>query len=181
MFDDQKTWDLLMSKLTEMTSKYLSAQIEAGADAVQLFDSWIGVLDAVDYEEYVEPFVREIFRYIAAEHGDTPKIHFGTNTAHLLRLMKHDGGNVVSIDWRIPISQARQLLDDSMAIQGNLDPAVLLAVSKDFIGRRTQQVLDENGASSGHVFNLGHGILRDTPVENAKFVVDYVHNHTSRN
>jgi uroporphyrinogen decarboxylase len=181
MFDDRKAWDSLMSRLTGMTCKYLSAQIDAGADAIQLFDSWIGALAAVDYEEYLEPFVKEIFGYIEAEHPDTPKIHFGTNTAHLLRSMKHDGGDVVSIDWRIPIGEARRLLDSSTAIQGNLDPAVLLAGSKDFVAARTQQVLDDNEASAGHVFNLGHGILRDTPVETARFVVEYVHAHTTRN
>ena len=177
MFSEPKTWRLLMSKLTTMTGEYLSAQIDVGVDAIQLFDSWVGALSARDYEEFVSPFVVEIFRKIASEHPDTPKIHFGTNTRHLLELMRKNSADVFSIDWRTPIDDARKILGDSKAIQGNLDPAVLLSENKEFVAERTQRVLDDNGGLPGHIFNLGHGILRDTPVENAKFVVDYVHTH----
>jgi uroporphyrinogen decarboxylase len=177
MFDDRETWNLLMSKLTEMTSEYLSAQIDAGVDAVQLFDSWVGTLSPEDYEEYVSPFVMQVFGFIKKNHSSTSKIHFGTNTLHLLPLMKDNGGDVFSVDWRMPLDEAREIVGESFGIQGNLEPAVLLARDTDFIARRAQQVLDENGGRNGHVFNLGHGILRNTPVENAKFVVDYVHNH----
>jgi uroporphyrinogen decarboxylase len=180
MFDKPEVWDLLMSKLTDMISKYLSAQIKSGVDAIQLFDSWVGSLAKSDYEEFVAPFVERIFNHISIDHPDTPKIHFGTNTFHLLKSMKEKvGGDVYSIDWRIPIDRARGILGKETAIQGNLEPAVLLSSDREgFIAKRTQQVLDDNAGSMGHIFNLGHGILRDTPPENAKFVVDYVHKNS---
>jgi uroporphyrinogen decarboxylase len=181
MFNEREAWSLLMSKLSEMISDYLIAQINAGVDAVQLFDSWIGALSANDYEKFVSPFVRGIFDRVQKEHPNIPKIHFGTNTYHLLRSMKEcAGGDVFSIDWRTPISKAREMLGPKVAIQGNLEPAVLLSSDREgFISKRTQEVLDDNNGSRGHVFNLGHGILRETPPENAKFVVDYVHRKTS--
>ena len=180
MFDDKETWNILMSKLADMISKYLSAQIKSGVDAIQLFDSWVGTLSHSDYDEFVAPFVNKIFNHVGGDYPDTPKIHFGTNTFHLLKSMKEKaGGDVFSIDWRTPITSARETLGKRNAIQGNLEPAVLLSRDKEgFIARRTQQVLDDNGGSTGHIFNLGHGILRDTPPENAKFVVDYVHKNS---
>ena len=180
MYDNPEAWTLLMSKITEMISKYFSAQIEAGVDAVQLFDSWIGTLSASDYEEFVAPFVERIFKHVGTTHPDTPKIHFGTNTGHLLKLMKEKRCvDVFSVDWRITVREARSILGDQTAIQGNMEPAVLLASDREFVRKRTQQVLDDNGGARGHIFNLGHGILKDTPVENAKFVVDYVHASTA--
>ncbi len=180
MFDKPEVWNLLMAKLTDMISKYLSAQIKSGADAVQLFDSWVGTLAPTDYNEFVAPYVKRIFNYVASEHPDTPKIHFGTNTFHLLKAIKENAGvDVFSIDWRTPINNAREILGNEIAIQGNLEPAVLLSRDREgFITKRTQQVLDNNADSKGHIFNLGHGILRETPVENAKFVVDYVHKNS---
>ncbi len=180
MFGKQEVWKLLMSKLSDMISKYLSAQIESGVDAIQLFDSWVGALAKSDYEEYVAPFVKSIFDLIASDYPNTPKIHFGTNTFHLLKSMKEKaGGDVFSIDWRIPISSAREIFGNGAAIQGNLEPAVLLSSDREgFIAGRTQQVLNDNAGSMGHIFNLGHGVLRDTPPENAKFVVDYVHKNS---
>ena len=179
MFDEQEAWKILMSKLTEMIADYLCAQIEAGVDAVQLFDSWVGALTASDYEEFVAPFVKKIFKRVKSEHPDTPAIHFGTNTLHLLKPMKKAGGDVFSIDWRTQIHTARQSLGSSIGIQGNLEPAVLLSNDRSgFIKERIQAVLDDNGGKPGHVFNLGHGILRETPVLNAKFVVDYVHKNS---
>ncbi|HZW57628.1 MAG TPA: uroporphyrinogen decarboxylase [Nitrososphaerales archaeon] len=181
MFDDREAWNLLMSKLTEMISDYLCEQIESGVDAVQLFDSWVGALASADYERYVAPFVRQIFERVHREHPETPKIHFGTNTFHLLRVMKEKaaGAEAFSIDWRIPIHEARQFLGGDVAIQGNLEPAVLLSQDRDgFIAERVRQVLDDNAGASGYIFNLGHGMLRSTPVENAKFAVEYVHSHT---
>ncbi len=180
MFDEPETFALLMSKLGDMISKYLSAQINAGVDAVQLFDSWVGALAVGDYQEYVLPYVKQIFDYVSKEHPDTPTIHFGTNTTHLLQAMKKAGGDVFSIDWRTPISYAREVLGNGTAIQGNLEPAVLLSGDREgFIAKRTQAVLDDNAGHRGHIFNLGHGILRETPVENAKFVVDYVHRNST--
>jgi uroporphyrinogen decarboxylase len=179
MFDDSDTWRILMSKLTEMVSDYLCAQIESGVDAVQLFDSWIGTLTAMDYEKFVFPFVAEIFKRVKNEYPHAPTIYFGTNTFHLLNSMRKAGGDVLSIDWRTPINTARQILGKSTSVQGNLEPAVLLSNDIDgFIKERTQAVLDDNDERPGHVFNLGHGILRETPVPNAKFVVDYVHKNS---
>lgn len=178
MFDDTEAWNILMSKLSELTGEYLCAQIEAGVDAIQLFDSWIGNVTAEDYEEFIGPFVKKIFERVETEHPDTPAIHFGTNTEHLLKVMRKAGGDVISIDWRTPINVARESLGESIAIQGNLEPATLLSTNTGFIGKRTQNVLDDNEGKMGHIFNLGHGILRDTPVESAKFVVDYVHRNS---
>lgn len=180
MYNDRKTWDVMMTKLSEMVSEYLSAQIEAGADAVQLFDSWVGALSVSDYVEFVAPHTQNIFSRLAKDYPDVPKIHFGTNTFHLLKTMKEKaGGDVFSIDWRIPISSASKILGKDVPIQGNLEPAVLLSRDKGFISQRTQEVLDEAKDLNGHIFNLGHGVMRETPVENAKFVVDYVHANTS--
>lgn len=179
MFNNSATWKALMERLTLTISDYLAAQIEAGVDAVQLFDSWVGALSEKDYEEFVLPYVTRIFRRISSEYPDTPAIHFGTNTIHLLDSMKRAGGDVFSIDWRTGISKARAILGKSFGIQGNLDPSVLLSRDRDdFIKTRVQDVLDDNQGKSGHVFNLGHGILRETPVENARFVVDYVHQNS---
>jgi uroporphyrinogen decarboxylase len=182
MFERKEVWGLLMSKLTDMISKYLSSQIKSGVDAIQLFDSWVGALSPSDYEEFVSPYIHKIFSQIASDHPNIPKIHFGTNTFHLLKSLGKENsgrGDVMSIDWRTPIKSAREILGNGIAIQGNLEPAVLLSNDKEvFIAKRTQMVLDDNGGQRGHIFNLGHGILRDTPVENAKFVVNYVHKNS---
>jgi uroporphyrinogen decarboxylase len=179
MYDDREAWNLLMSKIADMVAKYLSSQIEAGVDAVQLFDSWIGALSTRDYEEFVVPYVERIFRDLESEHSEVPKIHFGTNTRHLLQLMKQRNcGDVFSVDWKMTITEARSLLGKETPIQGNLEPAVLLVSDEQFLACRTQQVLDDNGGDVGHIFNLGHGILKDTPVDSAKFVVNYVHENS---
>ena len=181
MFNDPDTFKALMSKLSEMISEYLCAQIKAGADAVQLFDSWIGALSLEDYRTFVAPFVEDIFSQVKKEHPETPRIHFGTNTSHLLCAMKGHS-DVFSIDWRISLSDTREILGDRVSIQGNLEPAVLLSEDlQGFIAKRTQEVIDDNGGNPGHIFNLGHGILKDTLPENAKFVVKYVHDHSLRN
>lgn len=180
MYNDKETWNVLMKKLSEMVSDYLSAQIKAGADAVQLFDSWVGALSISDYAEFVAPYTRSIFSRLSHDYPDVPKIHFGTNTFHLLSTMKETvGGDVFSIDWRTPISSASKILGKKVPIQGNLEPAVLLSKDREFISKRTQEVLDEANELDGHIFNLGHGVMRETPPENAKFVVDYVHEKTS--
>lgn len=176
MFNNKQAWNILMSKLAEMVSKYLSEQIKDGVDAVQLFDSWVGALSSGDYEEFVLPFTKKIFQSLKSDYPDTPKIHFGTNTFHLLESMKGIA-DVYSIDWRTPIHSARNILGRA-AIQGNLEPAVLLSSNEEFIAERTNQVLSDNAGERGHIFNLGHGILRDTPVENAKFVVEHVHKNS---
>lgn len=179
MFNETETWKMLMEKLTSTVSDYLNAQINAGVDAVQIFDSWVGALSMNDYEKFVLPYVSEIFKRIVTDHPDTPTIHFGTNTRHLLNSMKKAGGNIFSIDWRTSISEARSVLGNSKGIQGNLDPAVLLSRDRnEFIKQKVQMVLNDNQGRSGHIFNLGHGIFKETPVENARFVVDYVHQNS---
>ena len=178
MYSDKGSWESMMEKLADMVSDYLALQIRAGADIVQLFDSWAGALSISDYVEYVSPYTAKILKRIKTDHPDTPTIHFGTNTYHLLEKMYHIAEtDVFSIDWRVPISDARKVLGN-ISIQGNLEPAVLLSADLDFVASRTQRVIDDNQGEKGHIFNLGHGILRETPVETARFVVDYVHKNT---
>jgi uroporphyrinogen decarboxylase len=183
MFENPEAWKLLMSILSEMVVDYLRVQIRAGVDAVQLFDSWVGALSAADYEESVAPFVRKIFSELQTDFPEIPKIHFGTNTFHMLKVMKEKaGGNVFGIDWRIPIHLAREILGDKIAIQGNLDPATLLPKNdRWFLARRIQDVLDDNDGARGFIFNLGHGMLSDTPPENVQFAVQYVHQNSKGN
>jgi len=172
-----ETWTALMVHLTEAMSAYLTAQVRAGAQAVQIFDSWVGCLGPRDYRAFVLPHSRRLFESL--HELDVPRIHFGTNTASLLDAMREAGGDVFSVDWRIPIDEAWRRVGYDRAIQGNLDPAVLL-VNRDAIEAETRDVLDRVDGREGHVFNLGHGVLPDTPVEHARAVVDLVHTLTSR-
>jgi uroporphyrinogen decarboxylase len=172
MYSAPETWSLLMQKLSEVVRRYLLAQIAAGADAVQLFDSWIGALSTTDYVEYVQPHVRHILSGLA-ETG-VPVIHFGTGTGSLLELQRDAGGTVIGVDWRTPIDDARRRLGNGVAVQGNLDPLLLFA-PREVCERRVLDVLQRAGSAPGHVFNLGHGILPQTPVDNVKHVTDFVH------
>lgn len=171
MYTDPAAWHALMDKLARSISAYLLAQVRAGAQAVQLFDSWIGVLTPRDYAEYVLPFSKMVFDALAST--GVPTIHFGTGTATLLELMKHAGGSVVGVDWRVPLDQAWQRLGDT-AIQGNLDPAVLLATPEK-VHERAREILAQAQGRCGHIFNLGHGVLPDTPIENVHALIDTVH------
>ena len=166
-----------MDKLARVVTGYLRAQIEAGAQAVQLFDSWVGCLAPEDYREYVLPHVQGIFEGL--EGTDVPLIHFGTGTATLLELMKEAGGTVIGVDWRVPIDEARRRLGSDVALQGNLDPVVLFAPLHE-IERRVERILKQAGAGPGFIFNLGHGILPNTPVEHVRAAVDLVHKLSSR-
>ncbi len=177
MLADPATWHALMEKLACTVADYLVAQVEAGAQAVQLFDSWVGALGPDDYAEYVLPHSRHILRAVAAT--GVPAIHFGTGTATLLRPMREAGGDVIGLDWRTPLDWGRQALGDDVAVQGNLDPVALFAPRPE-LERRVRAVLAQAGGRPGHVFNLGHGILQGTPVENVKAVVDMVHEWTAR-
>ncbi len=177
MYDDPATWHALMEKLAQVVADYLCAQVEAGAQAVQLFDSWVGALGPQDYSEYVLPHVRTIFQ--AVEATGVPSIHFGTGTSSLLALMKAAGGDVIGVDWRTPINWAWQTLGPEVAIQGNLDPVALFA-SQPALERAIRVVLAQAGGRPGHIFNLGHGILPETPVENVRYVVDRVHELTQQ-
>jgi uroporphyrinogen decarboxylase len=149
----------------------------AGAQAVQLFDSWVGALSPSDYAEFIQPHVHHILKDL--EQTGVPVIHFGTGTATLLELQKAAGGTVIGIDWRTPMDQARARLGDAVALQGNLDPLLLYA-PRELLAKRVDQVLSEVGGAPGHIFNLGHGILPDTPPDAVKWAVDLVHERTAK-
>ncbi|MBX3125400.1 MAG: uroporphyrinogen decarboxylase [Polyangiaceae bacterium] len=177
MYDAPETWHALMHKLSEVVRRYLRAQVDAGAQAVQLFDSWVGALSPSDYRDYVAVHVRHILADI--ETTGVPVIHFGTGTAALLESMKEAGGSVIGIDWRVPMEQARRRLGADVALQGNLDP-LLLPAPRSLLTRRIDEILAGVGPGSGHVFNLGHGILPDTPPDAVKWVTDTVHERSAR-
>jgi uroporphyrinogen decarboxylase len=172
MYSAPEVWHALMAKLSHVLSEYLVAQIRAGAQAVQIFDSWVGALSPQDYENFVLPYSQWILQSAKAE--GVPVIHFGTNTTTLLPLMKRAGGDVIGLDWRIPLDDGWSLLGDDVAVQGNLDPAILFAPLPE-IKTRVQEILRRADGRPGHIFNLGHGILQHTPVDNVKAVVDMVH------
>ncbi|MFN8497142.1 MAG: uroporphyrinogen decarboxylase [Anaerolineae bacterium] len=177
MYAAPDAWHGLMAKLAEVVARHLRAQVAAGADAVQLFDSWVGCLNPADYREYVLPHTQRVFQSLA-DLG-MPTIHFGANTATLLPLMREAGGDVIGVDWRIGLGDARRLLGDAVAFQGNLDPVALFAPQAE-LERRVAAVLDEAGGRPGHIFNLGHGILPGTPVENVRLAVELVHKLSAR-
>ncbi len=176
MYRDEAAWEILMSRLARATTRYLNAQIAAGAQAVQLFDSWVGCLGPGDYRRYVLPYTKAIIASIAP---GVPVINFATGNPALLPLMAEAGSAVIGVDWRIALDDAWRLVGHDKAVQGNLDPAVLLT-DRSQIRRRAKQVLDQAGGRSGHIFNLGHGIHQQTPVENAIALIDAVHELSSR-
>jgi uroporphyrinogen decarboxylase len=174
MYGQPALWHELMETLTEVTIRYLRAQVAAGVQAVQLFDSWVGALGAREYSEHVLPYVRRIFQGVA---GTVPTIHFGTSTAHLLEQMAGAGSDAVSVDWRLPLDRAWARIGER-AIQGNLDPTICLA-PWPVVEREARRVLAEAGGRPGHVFNLGHGVLADTPADTLHRLVDLVHARTA--
>jgi uroporphyrinogen decarboxylase len=176
MYREPEAWHRLMELLADATASYLNGQIAAGAAAVQLFDSWVGVLSASDYRTFVQPHVRTLLKGLTP---GTPVIHFGTGTTHLLPHMREAGGDVIGVDWRVDLDVAWRLIGEDVAIQGNLDPAILLA-EPAYIQDRVRDVLARAGGRPGHIFNLGHGVLPDTPVDHVKAVVDLVHEISSR-
>jgi uroporphyrinogen decarboxylase len=174
MHGEPSTWDSLMSRLAGIVRAHLLAQVEAGAQVLQVFDSWVGALDADDYERCVLPFVRPVFEDLGA-----PTVHFGVGTGHLLSLMRAAGGDAVGVDWRTSLDEAWTAIGTDRAIQGNLDPAVCTA-SWEAVQRKALDVLERAGMRDGHVFNLGHGVLPGTPVEHLQRLVDLVHERTER-
>lgn len=172
MYSAPEVWRALMDKLSKVLADYLVAQIRAGAQAVQIFDSWVGALSPQDYENFVLPYSQRVLA--AAKAENVPVIHFGTNTTTLLPLMKRAGGDVIGLDWRIPLDDGWSMLGHDVAVQGNLDPTLLFAPQPE-IKKRVQDILRRAEGRPGHIFNLGHGILQHTPVENVKAVVDMVH------
>jgi uroporphyrinogen decarboxylase len=175
MYGDPDSWHRLAGLLADVVLDYLRAQVEAGAQALQIFDSWVGALDESDYRELVLPHVKRIFDGLA--DTGVPLIHFGTATGHLLAAQREAGGTVIGVDWRTPLDEGWRRAGDGVAIQGNLDPTVLLAPRERLLAR-VDDVLRRAAGRPGHVFNLGHGILPGTPVENVKAVVDHVRSRT---
>lgn len=173
---DPATWHALMEALTTVLIDYMGQQVAAGARALQLFDSWAGKLDAADYRRFALPYSARIFAE-TAELG-VPRIHFGTNTSELLELMAEPDPDVVGVDWRIPLDSAWKRIGDR-AIQGNLDPKILLG-GRDEVVAGAEEVLRRAGGRPGHIFNLGHGVLPDSPLDNLKALVDTVHGFTAQ-
>ncbi len=176
MYRDPGAWHALMELLSRGLVKYLNGQIAAGAQAVQLFDSWVGCLSPDDYREFVLPHSRSVIQGVTP---GTPVIHFGTGTATLLEMVCEAGGDVIGLDWRIQLDEGWKRVGYDRGVQGNLEPLVLLA-EPDEIRRRAKIVLDRAGGRNGHIFNLGHGIMRQTPVEHARALVDAVHEFSAR-
>jgi uroporphyrinogen decarboxylase len=177
MLGEPATWDRLMRALVDVVVPHLHAQAAAGAGALQLFDSWIGALDRDDYARCVAPWTAEVFA--ALGDLDVPTIHFGVGTGELLASMRDAGGDVLGIDWRTPIDDAWDRVGRDRAVQGNLDPAALLA-PWDVIERKTLDVLARAAGRDGHVFNLGHGVLPGTDPATLARVVELVHERTGR-
>ncbi|NJN65482.1 MAG: uroporphyrinogen decarboxylase [Chloroflexaceae bacterium] len=176
MYRHPQAWHLLMDKLTTLVSDYLLAQVEAGADAVQLFDSWAGALAPNDYAEYVLPYVQQSIARVRAQ-SQVPVIYFGTDMNGLLPLLRQTGADVLGADWRIALDDFWSQVGDGFAVQGNLDPVVLFAPWPE-IERRAADILHRAAGRPGHIFNLGHGILTETPVEHVRQLVEFVHTWT---
>lgn len=176
MYSRPDLWENLLQILAENVTRFLKAQIEAGVRAIQLFDSWVGVLSPATFRRYILPVMQRIVREL--KPLGAPIIYFGTGTASLLELMRTTGADVIGVDWRVPLDTAWQRLDLACAIQGNMDPAVLLA-SADTVREEAKDVLRLARGRPGHIFNLGHGVLPETPVENVQVLIDTVHQGVS--
>jgi uroporphyrinogen decarboxylase len=177
MYTDPEAWHDLMGRLAEAVAGFLVAQVTAGAQAVQLFDSWVGALSPDDYAEYAYPYTQRILAALAG--SGVPRIHFGTGASTLLPLMANAGCDVIGLDWRIPLDEGWAAAGHELAVQGNLDPVVLFAPEHE-IERRVLDVVKRADGRPGHIFNLGHGILPETPPEAVGFVTDLVHRATRR-
>lgn len=173
MYGRPDLWHALMTKLTEITARYLEGQVRAGADVVQLFDSWLGLVDAESYRTSVAPYTGEIFRRLK---GLVPTVHFSTGTSHLLADIAATDPSVVSIDWRVPLDQAWDILGSQRGIQGNLDPSLLLAPWENVASAATA-ILNRANGRPGHIFNLGHGLLPETDPDQLMRLVELVHGH----
>jgi uroporphyrinogen decarboxylase len=177
MYCEPKAWHQLMDKFARVITGYLRRQIKAGAQAIQLFDSWVGCLSVGDYVEYVRPHVQLIFEGLKRE--GVPMIHFGTGTSAMLRQMREAGGDVIGVDWRIHLDEAWATVGHDVAVQGNLDPLTLFAPLHE-IERRVADILRRAGGRPGHIFNLGHGILPMTSIEHVAATIDMVHKLSQR-
>ncbi len=177
MYRQPRVWHALMEKLTDTVVAYLKAQVEAGADAVQLFDSWVGALSPTDFRKYVAPYTRRIVQEVKAT--GVPFILFGTDTATLLDDLAAMGADVVGVDWRIELEDAVRILQGRASVQGNLDPCGLF-MPKEALEKKVETILEQGRQARGHIFNLGHGILPQTDPDMAKFLVDTVHRLSKR-
>lgn len=177
MWQAPEIWDSLMEKISEVLLRYLKAQIKAGAQAVQMFDSWVGALSPEDYETYVLPYSTYVLQGLKNE--GVPVIHFANNASTMLELVAKAGGDVIGIDWRINLDDAWARIGYDKAVQGNLDPFTLFAPPK-LIEEKVKRILAMAGNRPGHIFNLGHGINKETPVENAIALVEAVHKYSKR-
>ncbi|MFE9093567.1 uroporphyrinogen decarboxylase [Streptomyces sp. NPDC007264] len=177
MHGDPRLWADLVDRLADITAAFLKVQIEAGASAIQLFDSWAGALAPADYRRSVLPASAKVFR--AVEGYGVPRIHFGVGTGELLGLMGEAGADVVGVDWRVPLDEAARRVGPGKALQGNLDPAVLFAPT-EAVEAKTREVLDAAAGLEGHVFNLGHGVLPSTDPDALTRLVEHVHAQTAR-
>jgi uroporphyrinogen decarboxylase len=164
-----------MQHLSRSLTQYVNAQIAAGIQAVQIFDTWVGCLGPADYREFVLPHTRSLMQGITP---GIPVIHFGTGTGNLLEDLKEAGGDVIGLDFRVELDQAWGQLGEGVGVQGNLDPLVLFS-EPAYIRQRARRILDQAGGRAGHIFNLGHGILPQTPLDHVMALVDYVHEATS--
>jgi uroporphyrinogen decarboxylase len=176
MYGHPDAWHTLCETFARVVADYLLAQIEAGVDAVQVFDSWVGTLSPADYREFALPHSKRIFDAVGRR---VPTIHFGTGTATVLEDLREAGGDVIGVDWRIPIDAAWTRIGYDRAVQGNLDPTLLLGPSHRMF-TQTDDILARAGGRPGHIFNLGHGILPTTPVEHVQMLAQYVHSSSRR-
>jgi uroporphyrinogen decarboxylase len=178
MYGEPDTWQLLMEKLTTAVSAYLLAQAKAGAQALKLFDSWAGALSPSDYACFVLPYNRRVAEKVRA--AGVPLIYFSTGTSAMLPLIAQIGSDVVGVDWRIPLDKAWDAIGTDRAIQGNLDPVLLATAPPDVVAAEARRILREAGGRPGHIFNLGHGVLPQTPIENVQGLVETVHGDGER-
>lgn len=176
MYNSFQVWDELMRKLVTVTSEYAAEQVRAGSDVIQVFDSWVGCLSVEDFRKYVLPRTTELIAKLKST--GVPVIYFGTDSATLLPSMKETGADVIGVDWRMPLDKAWQSIGYQGAVQGNLDPVLLFADWKE-IQARAEDILHQARGRAGHIFNLGHGILPETPVENVKRLTAFVHEHSA--
>ncbi len=176
MYSAPGAWNELMAKLVAVTAEYSAEQVRAGADTIQIFDSWVGCLSVEDYRHYVLPHVTALVKRL--QKSGVPIIYFGTDSSTLLPSMQETGAEVIGLDWRIPLDTGWQTLGNKGAVQGNLDPVLLFADWKE-IKTRAEDILRRAAGRPGHIFNLGHGILQETPVENVKSLVAFVREHSS--
>lgn len=176
LLSEPDAWNALMGRLVDATVDYLQGQVDAGAQALQIFDSWVGHLGPDDYREAVLPHMKSLFSRLP---DTVPVIHFGTGTSGLLELMAEAGGDVIGLDWRIPLSEGWRRVGEKRAVQGNLDPAILFAPFS-VIREKVRALLNEAGGRPGHIANLGHGVMPNTPVDAVRCLVDTVHEFSAR-